>query len=443
MILAGLTLLAALAALTVHIVRQERIALNPFVFFSATFALFYGLDWLYEWWRSGESPILTFTLSTLPFQVTSGSAEAAAFCIAASAVALIVGDVASRFVVRAPPRALRQAPYFQLAFLAAAVVGAATLMMALVVASRGGLSAVIARLGERALLYQGASLPLAVVELSVLFGSFAFGVLHARTSLDWIRPRLPRRALEVSLIGLIVGLGLLTGGRFALVRIVVMAYAGRAATLHHWTISPKLVALGVVLLLAGNAFVLAARTPEERGDLLGNVFDTTEVSQSNNLMLLAEARLGGTSQGATVLNGMLGFVPRALLGLFGAEKGAGGSEVFTKALFPDRWERTHSEVAVGVLGDLALSFGLGWTPVACLGLGFLLGLLERKMARGGSLARTALRAGLCLAAVQLVRGSVYQTVVGLTLLAAAVALVALASRGLASLRSAPTPQQEP
>jgi hypothetical protein len=142
-------------------------------------------------------------------------------------------------------------------------------------------------------------------------------------------------------------------------------------------------------------------------------------------MLIKHRELAGNAQGSTVVNGLLAFIPGTLLNAIGVEKGEGGNQVFTREVFPERWARAQSEVALGFLGDFALSFGFAAAPVAAFLAGFLFMLAEVRWAGTSSLFATGARAGLALAAFQLVRGSVYNTTIGLLYVTIAVLLLRL------------------
>lgn len=283
--------------------------------------------------------------------------------------------------------------------------------------SIGGLAYYYEHIADRALIFSQNTMLYASIQLTTVIGSIAVGYFLAIMSIR--KTNFIFKTSVISLIMLIMSLSLLTGARANILKsiiiiLVIVNYLGKKIKLNF-----KLVASFLILGILFVVFAQQTRNVEVNTNesSIDKLYNGVEISQINNVMILDHANLIGVKKGKTVLAGLLSFIPSSIYEQFGAEKPPGGNQEFTKTMWFQRWDRAKSEVALGLLGELAFNFNYYLMPFVFLILGIVYRTLYNfmiKKQRMGVLGYI-IYIGLIWSIFQLLRGDFYNTVNNLTI----------------------------
>lgn len=434
--------------MSVYAYRQAKVDIfRPVVIAIVTFMVYYVFDVLYAVWDSTSRS--GFGLSGRVFVYDQDSLTLATFLVATFTSGWVFGDILAgniasrRSALRAPrrPRVDSRSALLTGAVALAFVVGAFILLF-LHIQDLGGLGFYWSNIGNRALFFADASILYAFIQLAIMFGalSAAFMVLpitrRANGGLSVVAI-----LFGVTLLGLVFTIGLLSGARASIVKTVFVLAFMRHVFVANYRPTARLALAIVVIAGVSVVYGYQTRTPSEDpgNNVLDSVFNTVEVSQGNNLLIIANEQLDGFARGRTLLAGSLSFVPGAALDTWGIEKGEGGNALFTSLVWPNRWAVSRSEVALGILGELYLNFGLAAVPLLAVCLGAIYKMVyERLAVAGSSLFSVVLNVSVSWSVFQLLRGDLFNTVINFAIFAAACACfyasVSL-SRGVSAVAS--------
>ncbi len=418
--------------MTVYAYKQAKVDIfSPVVIASVNLMVFYVLDVLYAAWDSMSHP--WFELSGRIFAYDEDSLTLAAFVVATFVGGWVVGDIfGGRIVGRRSTRVVhgglkfdRRGMWMAGSVAFALLIGAFFLLLRHI-QDLGGLDFYWTNLGARALFFADTSILFAFVQLAIMFGAIVGAYMLLSNSGCMKQGALPLIFLAgVMLLGLVFVAGLLTGARASIIKALFILAFMRHVFVARYRPTLKL-ALILILVASASVFYgyqIRDHTEDMGHNLLGSVFNTVEASHGNNLFIIAEEQLGGFAQGETLLSGSVSFMPRAVLDLWDIEKGEGGNAVFTSLVWPSRWAQSQSEVALGILGEIYLNFGLAVVPVLAILLGATYKAAYEMFARArASHFWLVLNVSVSWSIFQLLRGDLYNTINNFVIFAAACVL---------------------
>lgn len=287
--------------------------------------------------------------------------------------------------------------------------------------SIGGFSYYYDHIADRALIFSGNTFLYASIQLTTVIGSIAAGyfisiILMRKTNFIF-------KTSVISLIILVFSMSLLTGARANLMKsiiimMVIINYLGKKINLNLRLVISFII-LGVLLIgfaqVTRNVNVDNSITNKESS--IDKLYNGVEISQINNVMILEQYNLLGKENGSTIAGGLISFIPSSLYEMIGFNKPAGGNARFTEAIWPDRWNRAQSEVALGLLGEVWMNFNYIITSFIFMILGLVYRLIYNLLVKDGrlELLGNIVYIGFIWSIFQLLRGDFYNTVNNLTI----------------------------
>jgi oligosaccharide repeat unit polymerase len=226
-----------------------------------------------------------------------------------------------------------------------------------------GFSVYMGDMASRSMVFESFTIQNALLHVAVLLGGLVSSYLMLVDS---------KRFLGGILLILCVGVAFVTGGR-AIVLMVLLTFA----YVYHYAVRKIEFDLKLVVVVFSFAILLPfvallTRTSSEfyDGSIFSNIFNTGQVPQANNLLLLSSSGLGGDLLGSSLVNDIFSFVPGFVFSFLGLEKEQGGNTDFTIYFWPDRWEVFKSQISLGGVGELYYNFSYIGVAFGCFLMGF-------------------------------------------------------------------------
>lgn len=404
-----------------YLYKQARVDLfRPSVFVGFLFTWFYVLDIMYVIFDSKENN--SFPLSGYYFVYEENSIIIVSFIILASFVAWLLGDmVVGKYFSKYNNSENKLMNDKNISFRLVRTIGFLTFLFLLItlllllnfISSVGGLSWYMDHIADRALIFKDATYLYSFIQMAMILGSivcaFLFVALNKGKKLSFVV-----LLFSILILSLVISLGLLSGARANILKSLVIMVCIWNYLAKKLRFNFKLV-LSLILLCVG--FVTYADLTRNNFDtdnssIIDHVFNSVEVSQANNLLILDQMGLDGDAGGKTIISGFLSFIPSSVFEMFGSQKSYGGNAYFTEAVWPDRWYRTHSEVALGLIGDLTLNVGFFMTPIIIFILGALYRVAYELFVRHSvfNIWGMILYIGVVWSLFQLIRGDLFNTI---------------------------------
>lgn len=276
----------------------------------------------------------------------------------------------------------------------------------------GGFNYYFDHIADRALIFSEHTYFYALVQITTILGSIIAGYLIAIITTK--KKTVYIISLTVLIIICILMLSLLTGARANILRpiiimLVISGYFGKKIVL---SFRSFILAVGLIIALVLFSEITRNNDTQEQFNIFNNIFNSTEVSQINNLMVLEERNLVGLEDGKTIIAGLFSFIPDSIYRNFSIEKQLGGNAIFTEKVWPERWERAKSEVALGFLGESLMNFGF----IISLLIFFVIGMFYRYLykllviRKKGGIFGLLIYIGVVWSIFQLLRGDLYNTI---------------------------------
>ena len=287
--------------------------------------------------------------------------------------------------------------------------------------SIGGFSYYYDHIADRALIFSEKTMLYASIQLTTVIGSIAAGyfisiTLKRKTNFIF-------KTSVISLVILVLSMSLLTGARANIMKsiiimMVIINYLGKKIKLNMRLVL-SFVILGILLIGFAQVTrdVNAGNALTNKESSIDKLFNGVEISQINNVMILEQYNLLGKENGSTIAGGLLSFIPSSLYQVIGIDKPAGGNAYFTEAIWPERWNRAQSEVALGLLGEVWMNFNYIITSVIFMLMGVFYRLIYNALVKDGRLGLLGniIYIGFIWSIFQLLRGDFYNTVNNLTI----------------------------
>jgi oligosaccharide repeat unit polymerase len=392
---------------------------RPVVFSGFLFLWFYVFDILYAIFDYKKN-LTTFPLSGKNFLYDENGLILTSFLILVSFAAWLIGDMVVGKYFDKNIKSL-EINNHNFTFRFERTIGFITLLVLLAtlfflfkfISTVGGLIWYLEHIADRALIYKDATFFYSFIQMAMILGSVVCGFLLISIKKERKFSFLIL-VICISILSIVILLGLLSGARANVLKslviiVLIWNYFSKKVRLNFKLITALILLCLVFVLYADqmrNNFEI------EEGTIIDHIFNSVEVSQANNLLIIDQLNLEGIAKGKTIISGFLSFIPSSLFEIFGANKEYGGNALFTEKVWPDRWYRTKSEVALGLLGELMLNFGFVISPFLIFLIGgiykFTYGVLVIKRFLG--IWGMILYIGVIWSLFQLIRGDLFNTI---------------------------------
>jgi oligosaccharide repeat unit polymerase len=395
---------------------------RPAVFGGLLFLWFYVFDILYAIFDYKKFS-MTFPLSGVNFLYEENALILVSVVILVSFVAWLIGDmVVGKYFDKKYNRSQEiTKDNHNITFRLVRTTGFITLLILLVtliflfkfILSVGGFSWYLEHIADRALIYKNATFLYAFIQMAMTLGSIVCGFIFIAIRKEKKFPLLAF-LICISILSIVISLGLLSGARANILKSVIIIaliwnYFAKKIRFNY-----KLILFLIILCLGFVTYADQTRNnfEIEEGTIVDHIFNSAEISQANNLLIIDQLMLEGNAKGKTIISGLLSFIPSSFFEIFGTKKEYGGNAFFTEVVWPDRWYRTKSEVALGIVGELALNFSFFVTPLLLFLIGGIYRFIYEFLIRNRFLGiwGMIIYIGVMWSLFQLIRGDLFNTI---------------------------------
>lgn len=402
MIVAYIVLSMSIQALYLYKIKK---IFNLNVFFVCVYMFFYEFDYLYSFVFSMNNGFFLSGQYFLPAESAFENAAVYIFTVPLVWIGVAVFFAERKWEGEGYRREIgeNKSTFLYLCYLYIVLSVLALLLLLYMITSTVGLIGYFSDLAQRSIIFESFTLQNALINF-VMVSAAPVAAINYYVGIK------RNRIASYFLIIVLVGLALLTGARAPLIQLaffylVVRHYCYRSVTLNLRLIFLFLILTGTLVQIA-----MSTRTVSVAHDnIVKNVFDTGQVPQSNNTLILIDDGLVGYLGGQSLINDSVAFIPRFLFETFGFEKRLGGNTYFTEYYWPERWENTKSQISVGGVNELLMNLGY----LGALLFVFILSLVYNlyfKLRRQTGLCGLLIGFGLVWSIFQQLRGDYFHSV---------------------------------
>lgn len=392
-----------------------RSVFDPLFVFTITYMLFYTLDNLFHLVDSIDNQYF-FLSAKLFIYEDNGLAVLTLFFLAVY-LAWLFGDLVctkiSKYSSKKRSNVSLPVSYITIVF-SYVLSSLALLFLISRILSYSSLADYFANMSVRAIIFGETTLLNAIFHVvfifSIIVGSFA---LYSKGKY--------KRNLGIGLLMLSFAYSIFSGARALVVKDAFIILFIRNFFVHKvvFTIRNLFYFFGLILTLVYIVFL--TRITAESGatiNLFSMIFDTGQVPQANNFLIIFQEQLTTNYFGETLVNALLSMFPSNFLALFGIEKELGANELFTNYFWPER----QTQVSVGGVNDIYLNFGFFGTLIFYFLLGFIYRYIYLLLINTNSRYMLLLYAPFLWSIFQQLRGDYFHTINKLILFFVALSL---------------------